>query len=253
MKSQTIWTQCGAKSNLKTLECDACRVVEYPYRSVTRKLVDSPEEHQLLEDAIEAIKPPSIEGADLHFLLSTPFRYPPLKHGSRFGATQHKGIWYGSLAERTAFAERAYYLFRFFNDSEAEISIESEFTLFWTRLRSRKAADLTREPFLKFKDEISDRASYETSQQLGDEMRAAGVEFVKFISARDREQGINVAVFSSKSFASTSVRDSDCTNWSCFANGTRVEFRRKSFVKDDEHVFDFSEFAVRGHLPVPKN
>ncbi|MCV6615090.1 MAG: RES family NAD+ phosphorylase [Cellvibrionaceae bacterium] len=39
--------------------------------------------------------------------MSTPFRYPPLAYGSRFGSTLERGIFYASQELATAFAESA--------------------------------------------------------------------------------------------------------------------------------------------------
>ena len=63
------------------------RVVEAQHVVSTGKLVDAPEEQAALEMLIDSSKPPipaAEEFAGLHYLLSTPFRYPPLRHGSRF-------------------------------------------------------------------------------------------------------------------------------------------------------------------------
>jgi hypothetical protein len=42
-------------------------------------------------------------------LLTTPFRYPPLRHGSRFGSRQYRGIFYGSRSRSGCLVEGAYY------------------------------------------------------------------------------------------------------------------------------------------------
>ena len=49
-------------------------MVEAQHQVSTRKLVDSLEEQALLEELIEASKPPNRTGARLHVLLSTPDR-----------------------------------------------------------------------------------------------------------------------------------------------------------------------------------
>ena len=106
--SSSIWTRCAGDSEIRRLQLAAWRVVESQHQVSTRKLVDSNEEQALLEDLIDGVKPRDITGGKLHYLLSTPFRYPPLKHGSRFGHRHERGIWYGSTERRTAFAEVAY-------------------------------------------------------------------------------------------------------------------------------------------------
>src|SRR5208282_4352542 len=84
------------------------RVVEAQHHVSTLKLVDSVSEQELLEDLIETTKPalPS-ECRDLHYLLSTPFRYGAVyPKGSRFrraGVTA--GVFYASETPQTAVAE----------------------------------------------------------------------------------------------------------------------------------------------------
>src|SRR5512133_314712 len=108
----SIWTRSGGRTNLRRLENRPWRVVEAQHLVSTRKLVDSLAEQEALEEVLEAGKPrvpPEREFEGLHYLLATPFRYPPLRHGSRFGAPALRGIWYGAEALQTSLAEAAYY------------------------------------------------------------------------------------------------------------------------------------------------
>ena len=50
-------------------------------------------------------------------------------------------------------------------------------------------------PFAPHEAKIASPTSYAISQPLGREMREAGVVLCKFTSARDRERGANVALF----------------------------------------------------------
>ena len=55
------------------------RLVESQEQVATNSLVRTLAEQALLEDLIEASKPPlPATGHGLHYLLATPFRYPPL-------------------------------------------------------------------------------------------------------------------------------------------------------------------------------
>ena len=121
--SRSIWTRCGAKANLRRLTAKAWRVVEAQHVVSTRKLVDSHDEQELLEELIEPSKPrlPDMQGFHgLHYLLSTPFRYPPLPHGSRFATRTERAVWYGSSRVRTAFAETAYYRLLFLDGTTVD-------------------------------------------------------------------------------------------------------------------------------------
>ncbi len=113
----SIWTRCGGRSNARELRCAPWRVVEGQRIISTRSLVDSDAEHDLLEELIDASKPalpPEPAFAGLHYLLYTPFRYPPLRHGSRFGRRHERALWYGAEELDTALAEVAYYRLLFF-------------------------------------------------------------------------------------------------------------------------------------------
>src|SRR5262249_9923596 len=92
------------------------RVAEPRHAASPLSLVRSHAEQALLEELIDRRKPAlpkEPEFAKLDYLLFTPFRYPPLRHGSRFGRRDERGIWFGSEARRTVFAEKAYYRFLF--------------------------------------------------------------------------------------------------------------------------------------------
>lgn len=77
-------------------------------------MVDDLAKQVLLEDLLDATKPgprPGTEG--LHYLFATPFRYPPLRHGSRFGTRFEPSIFHGARGLETVLAEAANYRFVF--------------------------------------------------------------------------------------------------------------------------------------------
>ncbi len=88
----------GADPSLQiTIQGTLFRVVESQEQVATTRLVDDLTELALLEDMLEASKPPRLPGTEtLHYLLATPFRYPPLPHGSRFSIVHKPSLYYGS-------------------------------------------------------------------------------------------------------------------------------------------------------------
>ena len=141
--SSSIWTRCAGDSELRALRLSPWRVVESQHQVSTRKLVDSADEQALLEQLIDGAKPPDLTGGRLHYLLFTPFRYPPLPHGSRFGRRHQRGIWYGSLERRTAFAEVAYYRLLFLEGTQASLgTITTPLTAFRASLRTTHGVSL---------------------------------------------------------------------------------------------------------------
>jgi hypothetical protein len=253
--SSNIWTQCGGISNFRRLQSKPWRVVEAQHLISTLKLVDTLDEQRLLEEMIDRGKPalsrdPAV--SRLHFLLFTPFRYPPLRHGSRFGAKNEPGIWYGSEELRTVFAEKAYYRFVFLSGPKVDLSpIAVEQTAFRVDLDSRKGIDLTHPPFDAHRASISSKTSYQISQALGRAMRAEGIEAFRYTSARDRDGGANLALFTPKAFARANPRSPQ--TWLCISEQKKVSFTQKHAFHAPSAAFEFerSDFEVAGQLPAP--
>ena len=248
--SSTIWTQCAGSSELRPLATTPWRAVEAQHQVATRKLVDSDAEQAVLEEVLERYKPPLADGARLHYLLFTPFRYPPLPHGSRFGARHEPGIWYGAESLRTTFAEVAYYRLLFLAGTRADLGpLATDLSAFTARVRTSRAVDLTRPPFARWRRALASRTSYAATQALGAAMRGAGVEAVRYESARDVQGGVNVAVFAPRAFAGRRPRRIE--RWHCVATRERVELSKRDYFERAAHVFARSEFLVQGRLPAP--
>jgi hypothetical protein len=250
--SRSIWTECGASSRLRALALPAWRAVESQTLTSTRKLVDSDDEQAVLEDLIEGAKPPVPEDpelAGLHFLLYTPFRYPPLRHGSRFGSRTERGIWYGSRELRTVFAEVAYYRLLFLEGAAADLgSITIELSAFQAQVTTKRGADLTLPPFAAHTRAISSRTRYDVAQRLGREMRGAGVAAFLYVSARDPEAGSSVGLFR-PCFARP--RPTAPQTWVCTSARDKVELSKKDVFRRQRFRFPRSGFEVDGRLPSP--
>ena len=229
------------------------RVVEAQHRNATRRLVDSDAEQELLESLIDRVKPPAPTGPEfqgLHYLFLTPFRHPPLPHGSRFGTRAERSLLYASEALETAMAETAYYRLLFLEGSEAPLSpLTVELSAFRADVRTRAAVDLTRPPFDVHRRVLSSRSRYEATQRLGAEMRADGVEVVRYPSARDAAGAPNVALFTPRALARRSPRAPE--TWRCVASRERVEMQKLDWFERSRLVFPRSQFEVGGVLPAP--
>jgi len=229
------------------------RVVEAQHVVSTRKLVDSLEEQEELERMIDERKPPlpaEPAFAGLHYLLATPFRYPPLAHGSRFATRYERSLWYGSREIRAAFAETAYYRLLFLAGTTAELGpLAVDLTAFRVRVHTARGVDLTAEPFRGYEARISSPTSYRDSQALGRAMRQSGVEAFRFRSARDHRGGVNLGLFTPAAFAAR--RPESLQTWHGVADGERVEFSLRSFFERAAYRFDRAEFEIGGRLPAP--
>ena len=247
--SSSIWTQCAGASELRLLRLSPWRVVEAQHQVSTRKLVDSAEEQELLESLIDGIKPPDITGGRLHYLLSTPFRYPPLRHGSRFGSRGERGIWYGSETREAAFAEIAYYRLLFLEGTSAPLgTLATALTAFRSTVTGARAIDLLMSPFSNFRETIASPTSYSETQLLGQDMRAAGVDVFRYPSARSAD-GVNVGVFVPSVFGRYKPRSFE--TWHCTASRKRIEFGKRDYLKRAAFAFEREQFLIDGTLPSP--
>jgi hypothetical protein len=79
-------------------------------------------------------------------------------------------------------------------------------------------------------------------------MREAGIQTVRYASARDPRQGANIALFE-PAFAGKAPRD--LMTWYCFATRDSVEFAQKNYFKKVVYRVARRELEVRGRLPAP--
>lgn len=244
--SPDIWTLSGGLSNTKPIALDPWRTVEAQHKVSTRKLVDTLEEQQLLESIIDGVKPPLPRTgafAGLDYLLATPFRYPPLRYGSRFGTAAERGIFYAARDLETSLAEKAYYQLLFLAGTKAPLQgLSADWTAFQSGVATDHGIDLTSPPFAPHADAISSPSSYEASHRLGAAMRAAGVIAFLYTSARCPRGGAALGLFQ-PAFKRRSPFTTTMQTWRCLTtpagcelvrlNGNaRLAFRRASFERD---------------------
>ena len=88
---------------------------------------------------------------------------------------------------------------------------------------------------------FSSKTTYAQTQQLGSDMRAAGVELFRFTSARDPKGGANVALFTPRAFALTRPLAPAAT-WTCTVTTRRdVSWMREVAGGGYEHRSRSSE------------
>ncbi len=236
---------------IQPLSARVYRIAESQLMVATNTLVDTVEEQQLLEEMLDRVKPnvPQ-ECKKFDYLIYTPFRYPPLKHGSRFGKKIHPSIFYGSTKIETTFAEMAYYRFVYYDGMQTPPKKQqkvTQHTTFYINAKTNKGLALTKPPFGKYKNKISDPTAYAASQALGEDMRDKGVEVFNYFSAR-AENEINVGLFTCKAIVSKAPKEKQ--HWSCITKKTNVTIRSL----DDSwknYSFNLKQFLIDGVLPIP--
>lgn len=245
-----IWAAVGAEAPVVELAGDLVRLVESQEQIATNRLVDTLEEQALLESLLESSKPPLPQAArGLHYLLATPFRYPPLRHGSRFGGHFEPSLFYAAFDTATVLAESAYYRFVFWHGMAVAPAspLASQHTLFGAPWRCARGVQLQLPPFDRWREQLTDPADYSATQRLGTAMRQAGVEAFEYVSARDPAGGLNVALFTPMALAAR--RPDFMQAWLAETDAGEVRF----YCQEERlvHRFPLGQFLVAGRLPMP--
>ncbi|WP_105103972.1 RES family NAD+ phosphorylase [Microbulbifer pacificus] len=176
------------------------RIIESQEEVATRSLVDSLQKQAILENLLEQSKPARLPGSEhLHYLLATPFRYPPLPWGSRFGGTAENGIFYGSKTVATVLAEAAYYRLLFLNDMEQapRTPVTSYHQIFSAKYCADPGVRLQDESWRPHWASLTHTSEYGFCQKLGAQMRECGIQGLETPSARALSAGISTLPVSS--------------------------------------------------------
>ncbi|HEY2434686.1 MAG TPA: RES family NAD+ phosphorylase [Vicinamibacterales bacterium] len=239
------WTRAALSPERRALSGTCWRLVEAQHHVPTMKLVDTLAEQRVLESIVEETKPPvPAECRGLHYLLATPFRYgAPYPGGSRFRrAGLTAGVFYASQAVDTAVAEMVFHRLLFFADSPATAwpARAGEFTAFSARYRSAAALDLGAAPLDADRASWTDPIDYAPCQALADAARDAGVELLRYPSARDAG-GVNLALLSCRAFGAREPQARETWRIALGEHGARalrdmpdrgIEFGREAFAAD---------------------
>lgn len=246
-----IWQDCQGESQIGPLAGELCRLVESQQQIATLSYVDTLEEQALLEAMLDDVKPAHVPGGSaLHYLLATPFRYPPLPWGSRFGRVHEPSLLYGGGSPTTSLAESAYYRFVFWHTMLApppKPRIHTEHTLFAVRYKAARGVRLQAPPFDAYAQQLAHPSDYQAAQQLGSQMREAGVQAFEYQSARDPLRGHCIALFTPEALAQK--RPQRAAQWLCELSADEVAFRQVG--EPDILHYSLADFQVDGRLPLP--
>ncbi|MDB5764526.1 MAG: hypothetical protein JWQ21_3521 [Herminiimonas sp.] len=215
---------------------DLWRAVEAQHRISTMVLVDTLDEQALLENILDASKPAlQADQNRLHWLLFTPFRYPPLPSGSRFRGPTDPGVFYGAESRETACAELGYWRWRFLIDSPDLNAIDPmPQTLFKTPV-SGLTIDLRQPPLSKKRTQWTDPVNHAHCQQLAQQARNEHIRIIRYESVRDPRARGCAAVLSHAAFAASKPSETETWNLAVFKHHV---FWRKDSVFDNA-AFEF--------------
>ncbi len=230
------WIPAALSSEAKAFSATCWRAVESQYAVATMALVDDLAEQEVLEEILEETKPPvPAECRELHYLLYTPFRYS-VRQDSRFHVAGEPGVFYASLAERTALAEVAFHRLLFFTESPQTPWPENpvEFTLFSVKVSADKTIKLTRPPFDEQEALWTETHDYAACQQLAREAREQELDAICYRSVRDPQGGDNIVLFHCRTFEEK--KPSEIRNW-------HLRFSAHGIMALREHTADRLQFT----------
>ncbi len=245
--SLITWTLEELSHELRPLAGKYWRAVEAQHRKSTMKLVDSLDEQTILEQEIEAVKPPTIGGdGDFDYLLFTPFRYRgPYPRGSRFRrAGTLDGVFYCSESPITAMAEMAFLRLLFYAESPGTPfpNNPAEYTVFSAQIGTQHCLDTTAQPLMRDAALWTRLSDYSFCQELSDKARQCAAQAIRYHSVRDPSAGINLAVLTMAALGSKKTADTQSWHlllqrnvaWAkCEAPIQTVSFDASQFLKDE--------------------
>lgn len=221
------WDEVWFEGSGQELALLAWRGVEAQHVVSTMRLVDTPDEQDLLERLLELSKPalPPTHRPK-HYLLTTPFRYSPA-HASRFRPAHAKGQWYGAQTIETACAEVAYWRYRFILDSAglANEALLTEHTFFQGAIAGL-AIDLTAPPWDESRSVWTRGDDYAGTHAVAAEAQRRGVQWLVYESVRAPGQRCAVVFDPDCLSEPPAGLDATMQTWHCKATGTSVMFTR---------------------------
>jgi hypothetical protein len=216
------------------------RAVEAQHVVATNALVDTLAEQALLEQILEAAKPPAPRRRALHWLLFTPFRYPPLPYGSRFRGPTDAGVWYGADEIRTACAELGYWRWRFLRASPSLAALPARAQTVFEAHIVAGTVDLRAPPFVAQRTRWTAPNDYSGTQRLARAARGAGVDLIRYESVRDPERGGCGAVLTPNAFSTTTPLTMQ--TWLLAVDRQRVSWASTSALEEKRLEFDAHEW-----------
>ena len=238
--SSTTWTSRAVASSAAKCRGDVWRAVEAQHVVATAALVDTLDEQHLLERLLDESKPAVPPAARrLHWLLFTPFRYPPPPGGSRFRGAADPGVLYAADEIRTACAELGYWRWRHLADTPALAAMPTKPQTLFRAAIATSCVDLRKPPFARDRAAWARPDDYAACQEFARVAREAGVGAIRYESVRDPQAGGCAAVLSPAAFAKP--RPQEQQTWMLSVTRERVVWQRTGVLQDDE--FEFSAAA----------
>lgn len=232
------------QANFHSYSGQIWRIVEAQHRISTNRLAGSLTDQQALESLAEEVKPNLPKAArQLHYLLASPFRYGHIQPSRFRRASEKPGIFYASEGVATALSEIAYWRLYFFARSPGMVlpTTTMEHSALTVTVTTDHAFDLTLPPYVIAATQWMHPNDYSACQTFAAAARLIGADAIRYVSARDAESGINIAVLDPKTFAEKEPTIQQ--TWHL-----RFEYDElnaiAAFPSNERHRFSFAQFGL---------
>ena len=224
--SFNTWMPPALSSEARSWAGSVWRMVEAQHTASTMKIVDNDDEQDLLETLLESSKPAQPASAlKLDYLLATPFRYSPLRGGSRFRTVTDPGVFYGAESVRTASAELGFWRWKFLKDAVDLEKLEPVAHTAFSADVSTQLVDLRKPPFSADAKAWLHPTDYTATQAFAQVAREANVGGIQYQSVRDPDPAWCVALLTPQAFSRTKPRPL-MQNWWLAVHRDAVTWRR---------------------------
>ena len=178
------------------------RMVEAQHTASTMKIVDDPKEQDILEFLLETSKPVTpFNASNLDYLLATPFRYSPMRPGSRFRDITDPGVFYGAESVYVAGAELGFWRWKFLKDAVDLQSLAPVAHTAFSADVSTRIIDLRMSPYVEESYKWMHPKDYGATQALAKSARAADVGGIQYQSVRNPSPAWCFALLTPLAFA----------------------------------------------------
>jgi hypothetical protein len=246
-----VWDACRGEEQIQSIKGVLYRQVESQEQVATLGYVDTLAEQAVLEELLDGVKPPPPQGYEhLHYLLYTPFRYPPLAWGSRFGKAHEPSLFYGGCSYEATLAESAFYRLLHLTSMDGKApknSMRSEHTVFSVGFASDLGVKLQNPPFDTCRDQLVHPQEYTVTQKLGADMRDNGIQVFEYTSARSLKEATCVALYTPAPFIES--RPASMEQWLCETSLEGVAFKKAGDLTPV--YYEAKQFMLDGKLPLP--
>lgn len=200
--SFNIWTPLAVSSEAHDWLGSVWRIVEAQHIASSMKIVDSRDEQELLDALLEGAKPARPSAAEaLDYLLAAPFRYDPLRGGSRFRSATDPGVFYGAESVRSASAELGYLRWKFLKDAPDMEKLEPVAHTAFRAAVCARVVDLRKAPLVADAEAWLHPTNYSATQDFARTARRANIGGIVYQSVRDPHPAWCMALLTPQAFS----------------------------------------------------